>query len=122
MPRVKALLVAIKGPEDMEYLPTANMERGLSAITDPSSLEDPKSISQPEQILPSQPVVVSPSPSWPQAPQSPRSPLFFERFLNDYPSNLEDAEDANLPHRSKSQSSLQLQTQALRPPLAARQY
>ena len=122
MPRVEALLVAIKGPEDMKHIPMANIEGDMSPITDPSPLEEPKSISQPEQTLPSQPVVVSPPPSWPQTPQSPRSPLFFERFLNDYPSNLEDAEDADLPHRSKSQSSLQLQTQALRPPPAARQY
>ena len=106
----------------MEYIPTANMEGGLSAITDTTALENQKSFSQPEQILPNQPVVVSPPPSWPQAPQNPRSPLFFERSLDDHPSNLEDAEDADLPHRSRSWSSSQLHTQALRLPPAARQY
>ena len=86
--------MAIKGPEDMEYIPTANIEGDLSAISDPSPLEEPKSISQPEQTLPSQPVVVLPPPSWPQTLQSPRVHPFLDRSLNDHPSNLEDAEKA----------------------------
>ena len=108
--------MAIRGLEDMEHFPTANMEGDLSAAADPSTLEaildmsltkptsspDLKYSSQPELVLPGQPVVVSQPSARPQAPQGPRSPLLLERFLKEQPSSLEDAEDADPPHRSRS--------------------